>query len=126
MKRYSKSDIIVSAICLGFVVAIVTLLCVLRVTNVLSYTQNPYSMLFGDLVLGTGLYVLVFGIDKKLGVEYSVGAILIAVASVLFTIRYQAHLAIIIIAPVIVLLLAFGAFVAYKYLSIKSKKNQVK
>jgi hypothetical protein len=61
--------------------------------------------MFSVLTLGSGLYVTIFGIVKKLGYELAVGGILFAIGIVLLFIMLKIHLAIIIIVGASLLLI---------------------
>ena len=95
MKKYTKIDIIVSAVVFILIVALAGALGALQISQVIKLETSPFLLMFSVLTLGSGLYVTIFGIVKKLGYEFAVGGILFAIGIVLLFIMLKIHLAII-------------------------------
>ena len=105
MKKYNKIDVIVSIIAFILIIAVATTLGALQIAEIINLKTSPFLLMFTILTLGSGLYVTIFGIVKKLGYELAVGGILFAIGIVLLFIMLKIHVAITIIVGVALLLI---------------------
>ena len=84
MKKFNGFEITISAVAVILVVIISAILGVLKNTGVLDFNVSTFTVIMTSLCLGIGLYTTVFGILRKGGYEFSVGAIILNIGICLF------------------------------------------
>lgn len=114
MKRYTRKDIVISAIVLAAVVIISTVFGILKTTNVLKTDASSFLIILTGLTLGFGGYILGFALVKKGGYELGVGGVLFTVGIVLLLVCLKVHYAIIIAVGVALVLLSLISMFAIK------------
>ena len=105
MVKYSKKDIIISAIALILVVIVSTVLGVLKTLNVIKLDVSSFLLIMACLTFGFGGYITAFAIIKKGGYELATGGILFAIGLVLLLVCFSVHYAIIIAVGVALVLI---------------------
>ncbi len=106
MKKFSKTDIIISAVAVILVIAVATVLGALQVSGAICLCVNPFLLIFTVLTLGVGLYTAVFGLIRKGGYEYAVGGMLTVIGIVLLMVCFKLYIWLIVIIGVGVGLIA--------------------
>lgn len=106
MKKFSKNDIVVSAIAVILVVAVASVLGILRISGAICSCVNPFLLMLTVLTLGIGVYTAIFGAVRKGGYELSVGLILSIIGVVLLLVTLKVYFVIIIIVGVALLIIA--------------------
>lgn len=96
MAKYSKKDIIISAIAFILVVVATTVFGVLKTLNVIEVDVSPFLIIMTGLTLGFGGYVTGYAIVKKGGYELAVGGILFTIGIILLLVCFKVHFLVII------------------------------
>lgn len=114
MVKYTKKDIVISAIVLMLVVVVATLLGILKTLNVIEAEVSFFVIIMAGLTLGFGVYITAFGIFKKGGYELAVGGILSSIGVSLTLVCFSVHYAIVIAVGVALVLMTIISLVLLK------------
>ncbi|MBQ3235103.1 MAG: hypothetical protein IJA97_02970 [Clostridia bacterium] len=83
MKKFTKFDIVISAIAVILVVAVATVFGALQISGAVNFKVNAFLLILTVLTLGIGLYTVIFALVRKGGYEYAVGGILFVAGIIL-------------------------------------------
>ena len=83
MKKFTKLDIIISAIAVILVVALATTFGALQISGAVDFKVNAFLLILTVLTLGIGLYTVIFALIRQGGYEYAVGGILLVTGIIL-------------------------------------------
>lgn len=105
MKKLSKLEIIISSLVLIVVVALATIVGILKIENVIKADVNAFLLMLTVLTGGAGLYVTIFGVLRKGGYELAVGLLLFAIGIILLLVTLKVKAVIVIIVTVALILI---------------------
>ncbi len=105
MKKLSKLEIIISSLVLIVVVALATIVGILKIENVIKADVNAFLLMLTVLTGGAGLYVTIFGVLRKGGYELAVGLLLFAIGIILLLVTLKVKAIIVIIVTVALILI---------------------
>lgn len=100
MKKFTKLDIIISAIAVILVIALATVLGALQVSGKVDFKVNAFLLILTVLTLGIGLYTVCFALVRKGGYEYAVGGMLTVIGIVLLLVCLKLEVWLIVIIGV--------------------------
>lgn len=105
MKKLSKLEIIISSLVLIVVVALATIVGILKIENVIKADVNAFLLMLTVLTGGAGLYVTIFGVLRKGGYELAVGLLLFVIGIILLLVTLKVKAVIVIIVTVALILI---------------------
>ena len=114
MNKFSKNEIIITAIALIVIVAVTATLGALKIAGVLNIGVDAFLLMLTTMTLGIGLYATVFGIVRKGGYELAVGLILLTVGVVCLLIALNVYFVIIIIVAIAMILITVLSLILLK------------
>lgn len=103
--KFSKKDIVISAIALILVVILSTVFGILKTLKIIDTDVSSFMIILTGLTLGFGGYITIFAIVKKGGYELAVGGILFSIGITLLLVCLKVHFAIIIAVAVALVLI---------------------
>lgn len=126
MKKFSKIEIIVTAIILIVIVAVSATLGALKIANVLDLSVDAFLLMLTSMTLGVGLYATIFGIVRKGGYELAVGFILLTVGVGCLLIALNVYFVITIIVILAMLLITVLSLILLKASSLVVERTNEK
>ena len=103
--KFSKKDIVISALFLILVVIVSTVFGVLKILKIIDTDVSSFMIILTGLTLGFGGYITGYAIVKKGGYELAVGGILFSIGITLLLVCLKVHYAIIIAVAVALVLI---------------------
>lgn len=105
MKKFTKIDIIISALAVILVIATASIFGILQISGAVCFCVNPFLLMLTILTLGIGVYTAIFGAVRKGGYELAVGLILTVIGVILLLVTLKVYFVITIVVGVMLALI---------------------